>query len=393
MGGYLKRNWETFPVDKLKRVDQPTTLINVNEIQRVREREAGFCKAVAGDYGPRLQKEFRRFVPKHPVSGALAWIRNNMRPFIDGIVAAQKAPIPNDPAALARHIKETSYFLRADAVGICELPRYAVYSHKFDFTNPDAGELPIELNHKYAIAVLIDQDYRTSHATSGSDWISNAMSMMSYATSGFVAIILAEYIRRLGYPAKAHYAPFYDLVVPPILLLAGLGEMSRIGDCVLNPFLGPRFKAAVVTTDMPLFPDKPIDFGLQDFCSKCKKCARECPSGAISDGGKEMFNGYEKWPVDIKKCTGMRVGNQRGSGCGTCVKVCPWNKPYTPFHRTVGWAMRNSSLARSLAIWGDDLLGYGKPDYSQKWWFDLEDVNGDGVLTAPANKKSEFEER
>lgn len=393
MGGYLKRDWETFPVEKLKRVDRPTTHIHDNEVQRVRERQAGFCKAAAGDYGPRLQKEFRRFVPKHPVSGALSWMRNNMRPFVDGMVAAQKAPIPGDPAVLARHIKETAYFLRADAVGVCELPRYAVYSHKFDFMNPGAGEVPIELNHKYAIAVLIDQDYRTSHATSGSDWISNAMSMLSYTTSGFVAIILAEYIRRLGYPAKAHYAPFYDIVVPPILLLAGLGEMCRIGDCVLHPFLGPRFKAAVVTTDLPLLPDKPIDFGLQDFCSKCKKCARECPSGAISDGDKEMFNGYEKWPVDIKKCTGMRVGNQRGSGCGTCIKVCPWNKPYTPFHRSVGWAMRHSALARSLAIWGDDFLGYGKPDDSQKWWFDLEDVNGDGILSVPANKKSEFEDR
>ncbi len=393
MGGYLKRDWETFPVHKLTRVDRPTTVINEGKIQRVRERQAGFCKASAGDYGPKLQREFRRFVPKHPVSGALAWMRNNMRPFVDGMVAAHQAPVPNDPAVLARHIKETAYFLRADAAGVCELPQYAVYSHKFDFMNPDAGEVPVELNHKYAIAVLIDQDYRTSHATSGSDWISNAMSMLSYSTSGFVAIILAEYIRRLGYPAKAHYAPFYDIVVPPILLLAGLGEMSRIGDSVIHPFLGPRFKAAVVTTDMPLLPDKPIDFGLQDFCSKCKKCARECPSGAISDGSKEMFNGYEKWPVDIKRCTGMRVGNQRGSGCGTCIKVCPWNKPYTPFHRTVGWAMRHSALARSLAIWGDDVLGYGKPDYSKKWWFDLEDVNGDGILTIPANKKSEFEDR
>jgi reductive dehalogenase len=393
MGGYLKRDWETFPVHKLKRVDRPTTVINEGKIQRVRERQAGFCKAAAGDYGPKLQKEFRRFVPKHPVSGALAWMRNNMRPFVDGMVAAHQAPVPNDPAVLARHIKETAYFLRADAAGVCELPQYAVYSHKFDFMNPDAGEVPVELNHKYAIAVLIDQDYRTSHATSGSDWISNAMSMLSYSTSGFVAIILAEYIRRLGYPAKAHYAPFYDIVVPPILLLAGLGEMSRIGDSAIHPFLGPRFKAAVVTTDLPLLPDKPIDFGLQDFCSKCKKCARECPSGAISDGNKEMFNGYEKWPVDIKRCTGMRVGNQRGSGCGTCIKVCPWNKPYTPFHRTVGWAMRHSALARSLAIWGDDFLGYGKPDYSKKWWFDLEDVNGDGILTIPANKKSEFEDR
>jgi reductive dehalogenase len=393
MGGYLKRNWETFPMDKLKRVDRPTTRIDDDKVQRVREREAGFCKAAAGDYGPRLQKEMRRFVGKHPMSGALAWMRNNMKPFVDGMAAKQTAPLPADPSSLTRHIKEAAYFLRADAVGVCELPQYAVYSHRYDFYNPAAGETPCELNHKYAIPILIDQDYRTSHAYSGSDWISNAMSMMSYSTSGFIAIVLAEYIRRLGYPAKAHYAPFYDVNVPPLILLAGLGEMSRIGDSVLHPFLGPRFKAAVVTTDLPLLPDKPIDFGLQDFCSKCKKCARECPSGAISDGSKEMYNGYEKWPMDKKRCTGMRVGNQRGSGCGTCIKVCPWSKPYTPFHRVVGWAMRHSSLARSVAIRGDDLMGYGKADYRDKWWYDLEDVNGDGILTTPGNVKSEFEER
>jgi 3-chloro-4-hydroxyphenylacetate reductive dehalogenase len=392
MSGYHKRDWETFPMDRVKRVDRPTTLIKDGEVQRVREREGGFCKAAAGDYGPVLQREFRRFVPKHPLSGAQAWMMNSMMPLVDGAVAAQKAPLPADPGLLTRHIKETAYFLRSDAVGVCELPRYAVYSQKFNYKNPAAGEVPNEVDHKYAIALLIDQDYRTSSAYNGSDWISNSMSMLGYSTSGFIAIVLANYIRRLGYPAKAHYAPFYDVVVPPILLWAGLGEMSRIGDSVLHPFLGPRFKAAVVTTDLPLMPDRPIDFGLQDFCSKCQKCARECPSGAISDGGKEMHNGYEKWPVDKKKCTAMRVGNQRGSGCGTCIKVCPWSKPYTPFHRAVGWAMRHSGIARSLAIWGDDLLGYGKPDHSKKWWLDLEDSAGDGALKPPANKKSEFEE-
>jgi reductive dehalogenase len=387
MSGYHKRDWETFPMDKLKRVARPTTGINEDKIQRVREREAGFCKASAGDYGPKLQKEFKRFVPKHPLSGALSWMRNNMRPFVDGAVAAQEAPIPKSPAGLTRHVKEAAYFMRADAVGVCELPPYAVYSQKFDFLNPHGGETPIELDHRYAIAILIDQDYRTSRAYSGHDWISNAMSMMAYATSGFVAIILAEYIRRLGYPAKAHYAPFYDIVLPPILLWAGLGEMSRIGDTVLHPFLGPRFKGAVVTTDLPLLPDKPIDFGLQDFCSKCRKCARECPSGAISHGDKEMHNGYAKWPLDIKKCTSMRVGNQQGSGCGTCIKVCPWSKPYTPFHRSMNWTMRNFPPARNLGIRGDDLLGYGKPHDSSKWWFDLEDVNGDGILMVPKNRK------
>ena len=386
MSGYHKRDWETFPMDKIRRVDTPTTMIDATKVKRVREREGGFMKAASGDFGPVLQREFRRFVPKHPLSGSLTWMRDAMRPLLDGMVTAERAPLPTDPAALSRHIKETAYFLRADAVGICELPSYSVYSHKVDFHNPAAGEAAIELPHKYAVAVLIDQDYRTSRAYTGSDWISNAMSMLAYTTSGFVAVILAEYIRRLGYPAKAHYAPFYDVVLPPILLMAGLGEMSRIGDSVLHPFLGPRFKGAVITTDLPLLPGKPIDFGLQDFCAKCKKCARECPSGAISDGGKEIHNGYEKWPVDVRKCTAMRVGNQKGSGCGTCIKVCPWSKPYTPFHRAVGWAMRHSGLARSLAIWGDDLMGYGKPHYEDKWWLDLEDVGG--VLQIPERRQS-----
>jgi reductive dehalogenase len=279
---------------------------------------------------------------------------------------------------LSRHIKEVSYFLRADAVGICKLPPYAVYTH----SSPDGR--PIELNHKNAIGILIDQDWRTAEAYTGHDWISNSMSFMSYSASGFIACILADYIRRLGYPARAHHARNYQVVVPPILLWAGLGEMCRIGDCVINPFLGPRFKAAVVTTDLPLTPDKPIDVGIQDFCSKCKKCARECPSGALSLGEKVMYNGYEHWPTDISKCTGMRVGNQKGSGCGTCVKVCPWNKPYTPIHRAVGWAVRHSGLARSLASWADDFMGYGKPKAESKWWFDLENV--DGILQIPTAK-------
>jgi 3-chloro-4-hydroxyphenylacetate reductive dehalogenase len=383
MSGYLKRNWETFSMEKLKRVDLPTTRINKDQIKRKSERQAGFCKAAAGDYGERLQKEMRRFVPKYPISGAIAWMRDNMRPFRDGNMAGSKAPLPNNTQKITRHIKETAYFLRSDAVGVCELPAYSVYSHQFSFKDMDAGERPLKSNHTHAIAVLIDQDDRTNQAFNGNDWISNSMSMMSYATSGFVAITLAEYIRRLGYSAKAHYAPYYDIMLPPILLMAGLGELSRMGDTVLHPFMGPRFKAAVVTTDLPMIPDKPIDFGLQDFCSRCKKCARECPSGAISDGDKIMFNGYEKWPLNVKKCTTMRVGNQHGSGCGTCVKVCPWSKPYTPFHRAVNWTMRNVKFARRFGIWGDDLMGYGKPDNKNKWWFDLEDKNGDGILSIP----------
>jgi len=374
-------------------VDRPTTRIDDDKVLPKDERSSGFFRAGSGEYGEFIQKEYKRFVPKHPLSGALVSMAGSLGALVDAIdtgsnplndspwavsswrpmpkVYKNKAPGTADPAAMARHIKETAYFLRADMVGICELPRYAVYTH----SKHDGS--PIVLNHRYAIAILIDQDWNTSEAFSGSDWISNSMSFVAYTTSGFIACILADYIRRLGYPARAHHAMNYQVAVPPILLWAGLGEMCRIGDIVLNPFLGPRFKAAVVTTDLPLQIDRPIDFGLQDFCIKCGKCARECPAQAISHEDKVMVNGYEKWSNNVEKCTGMRVGNQHGAGCGTCIKVCPWNKPYTPFHRMINWTMRHIPLARRFGVWGDDLLGYGRAKPEKDWWLNLEDIGGE----------------
>lgn len=360
---------DRFPVHVLKRVEHPTTSIHENEVRRVDERDSGFQRAHRGQYGPFIQQEYQRFVNKHPLSGALNAMIKALASRVDGKICNYQAPFTDEPIANARHVKEVAYFLRADVVGICRLPPYAVFTHsRLD------GQV-IELHHKYAIGILVDQDWKTAAAFNGHDWISNAMSFMSYSTSGFIACILADYIRRLGYPARAHHAMNYQVVVPPILLWAGLGEMCRIGDVVLNPFLGPRFKAAVVTTDMPLAIDKPIDFGLQDFCSNCDKCSRKCPAHAINSGDKVMYNGYERWSPDIKKCTSMRVGNQQGAGCGTCIKVCPWNKPYIPFHRFVNWSIRKLPFIRKLASWADDLFGYGKPERELKWWLDIEDIN------------------
>jgi reductive dehalogenase len=392
---------DPFPVHILDRVDRPTTKILDDTVQQVDQRHGGFYRAGQGEYGEHLQKEYKRFVGKHPLSGALCTMGGALGQMVDEPMRIEDggktpwgvsswAPMPNtsetiapgtdDPKTNAWHIKETAYFLRSDIVGICKLPKYAVFSH-----STHKGE-KVELNHKYAISIVIDQDWRTAAAFNGNDWISNAMSFVSYANSGFIACILADYIRRLGYPARAHHAMNYQVAVPPILLWSGIGEMSRMGDVVVNPFLGPRFKAAVVTTDMPLEIDRPIDFGLQDFCNKCGKCAEMCPSQAISYGDKIMHNGYEKWGNDIEKCTSMRVGNPNGSGCGTCIKACPWNKPFTPFHRTISWFMRNVPSTRRFGIWCDDKMGYHKPNYKKKWWLDLDQV--DGRFVTP--KKSGF---
>ncbi len=95
---------------------------------------------------------------------------------MDGGIKKENADLTDNPVLNSQHIKETAYFLRADMVGICKLPPYAVFSHsRWD------GK-PIGCQHRYAIAILIDQDWKTSAAFSGSDWISNSMSFLSYST-------------------------------------------------------------------------------------------------------------------------------------------------------------------------------------------------------------------
>lgn len=363
------RRWRTAPGEK------PTTRI-VGEIHRRDERTHGFARAAAGEFGPEIQQLRSTFIAKYPNGSALNWSVNEVLVGKeDGPVSPKRIEI-KDVARATRHIKELARFYRADAVGVCELPPFAVYSH-----DGSKGE-PIELEHKHAIAVLVDQDYRTMRGSTGMDMISGAQSFVSYSHSGFIAIQIAKYIRNLGYPARAHFPRVYQLTLPPVLLYAGLGEMSRTGN-VLHPELGLRFKAAAVTTDFPLVSDKPIDFGLQSFCAQCKKCAKYCPSQSISYGGKSVYNGYETWVTDFGTCAKFRIGNKAGSSCGRCIKVCPWNRSDSLHHRLGTMAAQASGLAQWVLIKIDEMLKSNlKAEPGDRWWRieDFAEVPEDGFL-------------
>ena len=144
---------------------------------------------------------------------------------------------------------------------------------------------------------------------------------------------------------------------------------------VLNPFLGLGYKAAAVLTDMPIFPDKPIDFGLQDFCQNCKICAENCPSRAIPTGDKVMYNGFETWKLNVKRCASFNFTNKKGTMCNRCVKSYPWTNPTTWPHNLVRRMVMNSRLAQRIAIRTAYLLNPGKDRPDQKWWFGMEYVD------------------
>ena len=130
------------------------------------------------------------------------------------------------------------------------VPDWAWYSH-------DATGEEITPPHDQAISMIIDQGYETMEGASGDDWISVAQSMRAYLRFSLLGGVIAQQIRNLGYKAKAHTVMDGEVLQPPLLLLSGLGEVSRIGEVILNPYLGPRLKSGAVTTDMPMVHDKP----------------------------------------------------------------------------------------------------------------------------------------
>ncbi|MBB3992821.1 reductive dehalogenase [Sulfitobacter undariae] len=371
------------PFETLKRVDNPTTYIDAPRVARVPKRADLFARAQFGDMGKPLQKGAAGGHYARKAAPSMAQ-RRALGAFVllqDGAAADTRVQLP--PQEAADLVKATSYWLGCDAVGISACPDWTWYSH-------DARGDVIDPPHDQAISIIIDQGFETMEGASGDDWISVAQSMRAYLRFSLLGGVIAQQIRNLGYSAKAHTVMDGEVLQPPLLLLAGLGEVSRIGEVILNPFLGPRLKSGVVTTDLPMTHDKPIDFGLQKFCEACNKCARECPSGAITAGPKLMFNGYEIWKSDSQKCATYRITTEGGAMCGRCMKTCPWNLEGLFAEKPFRWAAMNIPAAAPVLAKLDDALGKGSLNPVKKWWWDLElDENG-GYLPAkaPVNARS-----
>ena len=379
-------------MERIKRVDAPTTLVLADEIKRMPKRADMFQRALAGDLGAKPAAERRRFAVKHPLAFAMTPLIRNMVPMqgtrepLSGVNAAHGADprrdADADPRRNADAVKALGYYMGADLVGICRAEPWMYYSH-----DDEKGE-PIAPYHPYAVVMLIDQGFETMEGSSGDDWISGAQSMRGYMRGALLAGVMAAHLRWLGHSSRVHSNAHSEVLHIPAMLMAGLGELSRIGELVLNPFIGPRSKSIVFTTDMPLEADRPIDFGLQAVCAMCRKCARECPCNAISYGPKVMFNGYEMWKPDAEKCGRYRLTNAKGSACGRCMKTCPYNREDLVESDRLLWLSIEVPQARRALIDYDDAVGGGARNAAKRWWFDLEVVDGVVVKPAAANERN-----
>ena len=259
------------------------------------------------------------------------------------------------PREATQRVKGYALSLGADLVGITEVDPLWVYSRKGEIFNENWDDWGKEIfPDPYAVVFATEMAFDMVGAAPHTPTVIE--SMRNYSKGAYIATQLARFIANLGYSATANHLRHYENLMVPLAVDAGLGELGRLGYLITKEF-GPRIRLGVVTTDLPLVPDKPVDIGVVDFCSLCKKCAACCPSGSIPLTERGMANGTLRWKLNAETC--FDYWGKIGTDCNICMRVCPYSHAKTFPHRLIVWFITRNKYARRLFSFMDDVF-YGK---------------------------------
>lgn len=265
---------------------------------------------------------------------------------------------PVNHALISRFIKAWGKKLGALEVGITNLKDYHFYTVG---GRKERYDKKIQNKYNHAIVFTVEMDDAMMSSAPASPTVME--SAQQYLSSGIIAIQIAEFIRNIGYSARAHIDANYELICPIVARDAGLGEIGRMG-LLITPRHGPRVRIAAVTTDLPLEVDKPShEPHILDFCTRCKKCAEVCPAQAISFDQRTPVEEVMRWKINAEAC--YTYWTKAGTDCGRCVVVCPFSHPDTLLHLLVRKGVKNSVLFSKLATHLDHLI-YGKKPEPKK---------------------------
>jgi epoxyqueuosine reductase len=365
----------------MRRVNEPTYQRFIKgPMERFDDRNSGFSRGFSDPEGPKYSQMHQRSIENirkkirgkgildHALWVGARRVDYTMRRYH---LARDEDPLYNKeikmdgimPRDMSGVIKRVARWLGADLVGIAKLNPLWLYSnwgpHACYWTGAAEPGDPIDIPDDYRYVIVLIHEMRY-------EWIKRSPAVepetdLCYSKMGWCATSLAAFIRELGY--RAIPAGNELGLSIPMAVDAGLGELSRMGLLITREY-GPRVRISKVVTNLPLEVDQPIDIGVQGFCEKCERCAHHCPSGAIKLGARteepwdeSNSRGMLKWPVKAMKCFDWWVKN--GTHCSVCIRVCPWNKPNTLFHRGVRFLAERNILTKALVCM-DEWVGYGK---------------------------------
>ena len=281
-----------------------------------------------------------------------------------------------DPKAMSGHIKRVSEFLGANVVGIAKVYPSMLYSgarYPDDGTGSsdkdgkiNRGAEDTAAKYPYAICLSTAWDYNMIQAHR--HHIGDHAYHFSQSRLQLIYANLAAYIREMGYEAVQNRAQ-----PMPTALAAGIGELGRHGMLISEKFGSRIHLGDPILTNMPLFPDKPIDIGVDDFCKVCRKCATTCPTNSITMGDKVVHNGVEKYKINWETCYRLRAYVMEfWEVCLSCVTVCPYTKTNSWWRTLAIQTLKRTPFAmRSIVVrglkWLDDTFWGTVPRKRVKW--------------------------
>jgi reductive dehalogenase len=274
-----------------------------------------------------------------------------------------------EPAEMAAEIKHVARVFGADLIGITRLDERWLYTHKYSAqTQQDKpNDLPDGLTN--AIVIAQEMDYPLIQTVPSA--LSGAATGLGYSKDALVLLSLAQYIRNLGYRAVASLND--TALAVPLAIQAGLGEYGRHGLLITKEF-GPRVRLGKIFTDLPLAHDRPIQFGVRQFCETCRRCTEACPARAIPGGAptanvhnQSNLSGVRKWTVDGERC--FNFWASQNSDCSICIRVCPYNKDFSKWIHQLGRKLAGTPL-RKVMLRLDTWLGYGRRKQPNAWWLE-----------------------
>ncbi|MEF8894345.1 4Fe-4S dicluster domain-containing protein [Halodesulfurarchaeum sp.] len=231
-------------------------------------------------------------------------------------------------------------------VGFTQLPEEYVYSHKGRF-DANYGE-PVSLDHEWAVVFLVEMDRKAMNEAPKPPVLRE--SARQYYRAAVIAKTIGAVLRNRGFEAEPQYDAHYEVVLPPLAVEAGLGELGRNNILVADKY-GSRVRIGAVTTTRPLQNDEPISLGIERFCRSCNRCASTCPARALEPAGKESVRGTEKWPTDPTRC--YSFWRQVGTDCGMCMNTCPFSHENTWLHNTTRQIIKHAPWLAPLFVWVD----------------------------------------
>lgn len=267
-------------------------------------------------------------------------------------------PVDMDAAFSTHIVKNQARHLGADLVGICRVNPFWIYSRRGEIHLDNWHEWGAELTDIPPFAVVMCTEMNWEHISAAPHTPVVAETAKNYAKGAYLSTLLARWFARLGYRGVAQNTRHYDTLLPPLAVDAGLGEVGRNG-YLIAPRYGARVRVFATLTDMPLIPDKPISIGVHEFCRRCKKCGKACPSRSIPLNEKVVFNGVRKWKMDEESC--FEYWSKAGTDCSVCMAVCPFSRPDTFSHKIVRRIVSRSPVARTIFPYMDNLI------YGRKW--------------------------